>query len=111
MWDPNLTDAQRERLDLLIEECTEVIKAACKIKRFGYWSTYGGNHPPNIEELIAELGDVMAIMTLMKVEGEINVDGVEDARNDKLERMRPYVRFQQNAFDLVDAWRKSGVEV
>ena len=36
-----LTNAQKERLDLLQEECAEIIQAVSKIKRFGF----EGKHP------------------------------------------------------------------
>jgi NTP pyrophosphatase (non-canonical NTP hydrolase) len=101
-WDPGLTPAEIERLDLLVEECSEVIKAAQKIKRFGYWSTHGGSHPPNVKEFVEECGDVLAILTLMRVAGdaeyEINMETLDEARRNKLERMVPYVRFQQETF-------------
>jgi NTP pyrophosphatase (non-canonical NTP hydrolase) len=98
MWDPGLTADQIERLDLLIEECSEVIKAASKIKRFGYWSTHNGSHPANIFELQDEIGDVQAILSLMRAGGEIDPDYVELKRQNKLDRMVPFVRFQQTTF-------------
>jgi len=105
-WDPGLSPAEIERLDLLVEECSEVIKAVQKIKRFGYWSTHGGSHPPNIKDLIEECGDVLAILTLIRVagdgDGEINMDSLDSARLEKLQRMRPFVRFQDKTFEKLD---------
>jgi NTP pyrophosphatase (non-canonical NTP hydrolase) len=102
MWDPNLSPPEIERLDLLVEECSEVIKAAQKIKRFGYWSTHGGSHPPNIDMLMEELGDLLATITMMERGGEVSREQIEVARQNKLHRMRPYVRFQQEIFETLD---------
>ncbi len=103
---PKTDTPEIERLDLLVEECSEVIKAAQKIKRFGYWSTNGGSHPPNIQELVGEAGDVLAILTLMRVAGDgdglLDIDNVDAARLSKLQRMRPYVRFQEETFAKLD---------
>ncbi len=63
-----LTDAEIERLDILVEECAEVILAVSAIKRFGY----EGQNPEllpisctNREALTREMGDVMNAMNLV----------------------------------------------
>ena len=47
-------------LDCLIEECSEVIKAACKIKRFGWLSTHPVTEQQNIDVLRWEMEDVLS---------------------------------------------------
>lgn len=70
-----LTEAQEERLHLLVEECSEVIKEAMKILRFGY-ASYHPNDPlvTNLTLLQKELGDLEASITLMTVNDDIDHD-------------------------------------
>ena len=58
-----LTEKQDEVLTILIEECSEVIQAATKMKRFGLTST----HPDEITQtnyirLSKEIGDLSAMI-------------------------------------------------
>jgi NTP pyrophosphatase (non-canonical NTP hydrolase) len=57
-----------EILDILQEECAEVIVAISKIRRFGIENTYkdGGTQR---EHLIQELGDVTLLIELLKAHG------------------------------------------
>lgn len=57
-------DDLHEILDLLIEECSEVIQAASKVKRFGERDCY--NDEPNNIKLFKELGDLLALVYLVK---------------------------------------------
>ena len=72
-WDERLpTRAQAERLNMLIEECGEVIQAAAKVLRHGYGS-YNPDAPhlgDNKYQLGRELSDVRAIMAMMRAGGE-----------------------------------------
>jgi NTP pyrophosphatase (non-canonical NTP hydrolase) len=63
-----LTDKQKEYLLILAEECSEVIKVITKTFRFGLDSKnpYIPDSPTNKEELIQEIGDVMAMVELLK---------------------------------------------
>ena len=57
-----------EILDILQEECAEVIVAVSKIRRFGIDNTYkeGGTQR---EHLVQELGDVTLLVELLKAHG------------------------------------------
>jgi NTP pyrophosphatase (non-canonical NTP hydrolase) len=57
-----------EILDILQEECAEVIVAISKIRRFGIENTYkdGGTQR---DHLIQELGDVTLLVELLKTHG------------------------------------------
>jgi len=86
-----ITKKQREALDILQEECAEVIKAASKIKRWGPDSNNRGQNPlTNMEELIAEIGDTIAMIDLVKDLFGINDIDVESARTVKLEKLKHY---------------------
>lgn len=65
-----LTPAQAERLDMMAEECAEVIQAIMKIKRHGFESSspFGAKPETNREALVRELADVAAVMGMLHVD-------------------------------------------
>lgn len=96
-----LDHAEAERLELLIEEASEVIKAATKILRHGYES-YDPTQPAimrrtNRADLMEELGDLQAVISRMAKAGEIHLPTVMDRRDYKLERGGKYLRHQADA--------------
>lgn len=62
-----VTEAERERLEMLIEECSEVIQCCTKILRHGY-NSFHPNDPTtsNNSHLEKEIHDVLAILNEMK---------------------------------------------
>lgn len=54
-----MNDKQQEILDILQEECAEVIQAVSKVRRFGI--------EDNIEELCKEIADVEYLIKLAKM--------------------------------------------
>ena len=79
-----LTPAEDELLTLLAEECSEVIKAVCKIQRHGLrsYNPHGEPGVTNLDTLIREMGDVRAAMKLLCDIGMIDNDAViNDAAN------------------------------
>lgn len=85
-------------LDILQEECAEVIQAISKIKRFGV-DSYHPEDPfrmPNIQHLTVELGDVVG-MTDMLMNTELgqmhlNWDTITEAANSKKAKIRKFSR-------------------
>lgn len=72
MSHPSLTPAEAERLEMLIEECSEVIKEASKVLRHG-WDSYHPDDPrktPNSFRLQRELTDVDAVRWGMALNGD-----------------------------------------
>ena len=67
-----LTEAQRERLEMLAEEAGEVVQACTKILRHGY-NSYNPvtNGPSNRFQLMKELLDVFTICERMIDYGDI----------------------------------------
>ena len=55
-----------EILDILQEECAEVIQAISKCRRFGMENTYSKGTGTQREHLIQELGDVTLLVELLK---------------------------------------------
>lgn len=70
-----MTDAQRERLVMLIEECAEVQKECTKILRHGYHNYHPDEGPTvtNRSNLEREITDLLAILLSMDVKGDISV--------------------------------------
>ena len=71
---------QTEILDILQEECGEVIQIASKIKRFGLES--------NQERLTEELGDLYCMMALLESHRMVNWDKVLEASKRKEEKLK-----------------------
>lgn len=89
-----LTEAQEERLDLLVEECSEIIKAACKVKRFGYDSInpYAPQDGTNLNQLQLEMGDLDAIYALMSNNGDVDIDAINKRHQEKYPKLAGYLR-------------------
>jgi hypothetical protein len=89
-----LTEAQEERLTLLIEECSEVIKCACKIQRFGYHSInpYAPQDGTNLNQLQLEMGDLDAIYALLSNNGDVNMHDINTRHQVKYAKLHSYLR-------------------
>jgi len=83
---------QEECLNILQEECAEVIQAASKIKRFGILSKKDPNDLNNIQALEMELGDVLALIDLCLESGiGITRDGLQLAKEAKRQRLAKWM--------------------
>lgn len=80
MRNNGLTPAQDERLVKLIEECSEIIKVACKIQLHGYDSVnpFAPEAGTNLDMLVEEMGDYDAIMQLMIINGDIDAKAINE---------------------------------
>jgi NTP pyrophosphatase (non-canonical NTP hydrolase) len=78
---------QEERLYMLIEECGEVIQAATKVLRHGWYSTDPHGNPDwqNIDQLRREITDLRAVIHMLTIEGELVPEEVE--RDKVLQRL------------------------
>lgn len=61
-----LSEAEQERLSILIEEASEVIQIACKILRHGYASKHPNGGPTNRENLTMEMGHLRFAMGFLE---------------------------------------------
>lgn len=75
-----------EILDILQEECAEVIVAVSKIRRFGIDNTYkdGGTQR---EHLVQELGDVTLLIELLKAHSVYTEQELIDAQRRKATKL------------------------
>lgn len=90
----NLDQETKEVLDILQEECAEVIQAVSKISRFGLDNYKPGKPKTNREHLEQELGDVVAMITLLQMHGVVDKNNVEQARTDKFEKLKKWSNIQ-----------------
>lgn len=86
-----LTDAERERLILLIEECGEVIQAATKTLRWGYHDTHPSTGEVNREILHNELCDLFTILLIIKRSDDIPYPY---PKQEKMVKLRRYTLHQ-----------------
>jgi len=56
-----------EILDILQEECAEVVQAISKVRRFGLDTEYANGTGTQREHLVQELGDVSLLIELLHV--------------------------------------------
>lgn len=68
-----MTEAERERLIILAEECAEVQQAITKILRWGWTSHCPQTGIRNDEHLEAELSDLLCIIEKMEELGDIHL--------------------------------------
>jgi NTP pyrophosphatase (non-canonical NTP hydrolase) len=74
---------RHELLQLLQEECAEVIRAASKIIRFGETAE-------NMEHLAEELGDLQAVTTLMHDHDMFSWTSVDAYGDKKMDKLKVY---------------------
>lgn len=93
-----LSPAQAERLDILAEECAEVIQVIMKIKRHGFdsCSPFGPNPETNREALLRELMDVSAATGMIHLDVPQLADEayVDDAVTKALNKKLGYCHHQ-----------------
>ena len=90
-----LTDQQSEILDILDEECGEVVQAIGKIRRFGLYSTSTRveNPKPAWECLQDEIGDVSAaIAMVVKSSIPVTEQGIASRYEKKTARLKKIMR-------------------
>jgi NTP pyrophosphatase (non-canonical NTP hydrolase) len=84
----------KEVMAVLQEECAEVIQAVSKVNRFGLESEWEG--VTNKQNLITEIGDVIALIKVLLDDTDINITDEEiqlavNAKLKKLEIFLPHI--------------------
>jgi NTP pyrophosphatase (non-canonical NTP hydrolase) len=94
-----LTPAEAERLAILAEECGEVIQAVGKILRHGYESKHPADTtaPNNRGALERELGDVQAIIAMMKSFKDVSRVEIAVAESTKKIKVVRYMHHHEEA--------------
>lgn len=84
-------------MDILQEECAEVIQAVSKISRFGIDNLKPGKPKTNREHLEEELGDMLAMIDILKELGVVSPSSLEDAKHAKIEKLKKWSTiYEQN---------------
>ena len=87
----------KEVMDILQEECAEVIQAVSKISRFGIHNYKPGKPKTNREHLEEELGDVLAMIDIMLEFSVVSIDNLETAKKAKIEKLKQWSNiYEQN---------------
>jgi len=94
------THEEKEILNILLEECAEVIQAISKIFRFGFESCHP-EHPiiTNRVHLTEELGDLYCMMNLLSQRGVVPSDEVIRYSEMKLAKLKKYSNINLEVVD------------
>jgi NTP pyrophosphatase (non-canonical NTP hydrolase) len=86
----------KETMDILQEECGEVIVEVSKCRRFGLNSTHyktGLLHSTMLEN---EIGDVLAMVDILVEQGIVSVDNLNKAKESKKEKLTKWSTIYEN---------------
>ncbi len=85
---------QQEIMDILQEECGELIVALSKVRRFGLFNSYkdGGTQQ---QHLTQEAGDVMLMIQLLIDHGILNADEVKEASERKATKLKVWSKIYE----------------
>lgn len=90
-----LTSAETERLDMLVEELSEAIQVAQKIKRHGYLSSHPNDMTITNKQLLErELGDVLGVLDKMVFEDDLDENEINKWSASKWSRSFKYTHHQ-----------------
>jgi NTP pyrophosphatase (non-canonical NTP hydrolase) len=92
---PILTDTvmdenNNEVMDILQEECAEVIQAVSKIRRFGMDNSKYDTNYTNREHLEEELGDMLAMIDILMVNNIVSWSNLHQAKRAKIEKLKKW---------------------
>jgi NTP pyrophosphatase (non-canonical NTP hydrolase) len=85
-----MDDNVKEILLIMQEECAEVTQAISKCFRFGLDNHKPGKPKTNKEHLEEELGDLVAMITLLEMHGVISQHNIEKAKLAKFEKLKAW---------------------
>ena len=83
-------EAKLEALDILQEECAELIQIASKMIRFGEMNTNEGKLPTVRYRFMHEVGDVMAMISIVCAQYNITTPELDIAMEQKFTKLRKY---------------------
>jgi NTP pyrophosphatase (non-canonical NTP hydrolase) len=84
----------KEVMDILQEECAEVIQAVSKISRFGLDNFKPGKPKTNREHLEEELGDMLAMIDILCSMHVVDSDNLRIAKLAKIQKLKQWSNIQ-----------------
>jgi NTP pyrophosphatase (non-canonical NTP hydrolase) len=89
-----MNEQEREVMNILSEECAEVIQAISKCHRFGLDNYKPGKPKTNREHLEEEIGDLIAMVDILIATQVIDPAAVELAKKAKIEKLKKWSTIQ-----------------
>lgn len=83
-----MSNKNHEVMNILSEECAEVIQAISKCHRFGMDNIKPGKPKTNREHLEEEIGDLLAMVDIMLEKGIVYQDKLDIAKNNKIDKLK-----------------------
>ena len=90
-----MNNKSKEVMDILQEECAEVIQAVSKVSRFGIDNFKPGKPKTNREHLEEELGDLLAMVDILKELGIVNEQNLDTAKKAKIEKLKVWSKIYE----------------
>lgn len=92
-----MNEVVSEVMDILQEECAEVIQAVSKCSRFGLNNIKPGKERTNLECLEEEAGDVLAMIDILVEKNILSLENLELAKKAKKEKLKKWSNiYEQN---------------
>jgi NTP pyrophosphatase (non-canonical NTP hydrolase) len=85
-----MNSQEREVMNILSEECAEVIQAISKCHRFGLDNFKPGKPKTNCEHLEEELGDLLAMVDILIKMQVVDASTLEVAKRAKIEKLKKW---------------------
>lgn len=95
-----MNNKEKEVMDILQEECAEVIQAVSKVSRFGIDNYKPGKPKTNREHLEEELGDLLAMVDIMLEQGIVSWNNLEVAKQAKIEKLKKWSNIFESEIKL-----------
>ena len=83
-----------QNLEILAEECAEVIQMKSKIIRFGIDDYHPKNKAPNREVFEQEVGDVLAMIEILTTNGILTKEGLLEAKQRKFDKLEKWYSYK-----------------
>lgn len=82
-------------MDILQEECAEVIVEVSKCRRFGLNSTHYKTNIEHSKMLALEVGDVLALVDILVDQGVLDVNELAVAKENKKEKLKKWSKIYE----------------
>lgn len=92
-----MNETVSETMDILQEECAEVIQAVSKCRRFGLNNIKPGKDRTNLACLEEEVGDLLAMVDILVEKNILSLDKLKEANKAKKEKLKKWSKiYEQN---------------